>query len=377
MRRGPDRAPRPRGPPVADNDLDGVCAPADCDDGDARIHPGAPDIVADAIDEDCDGVELCYRDNDDDGYGSTATVGSADLDCGDPGEATMSTDCHDANPQIHPGAIEVPADGLDGDCDGQELCYVDADLDGYGAAQLTRTVDLTCSSPGHAPSNNDCDDDAEPVHPGGQEVCDVNVTDEDCDGLADDLDPSAVGQGPLYRDADADGHGDPNVGRLGCHPSQGQVTLGDDCDDSDPLVWATCSATCGDGILDPNEACDDGARDLGDGCSDQCAVEPLLFVVTPGRAGAQNVLHALDAPGGAPISFLVGPPGVGATAVPGCPGLTVPLGPPRTTLTATTNAAGYASRTLVIPAGQAGRTYKLAAVDASTCRVSAVITRTF
>src|SRR6266700_1129816 len=33
------------------------------------------------------------------------------------------------------------------------------------------------------------------------------------------------------------------------------------------------SANCGDGHIDPNEACDDGNSVLGDGCSPSCQVE--------------------------------------------------------------------------------------------------------
>lgn len=46
-------------PPVAavDADADGVDAAGDCDDADPGIHPGAVDVCADGIDADCDGVD--------------------------------------------------------------------------------------------------------------------------------------------------------------------------------------------------------------------------------------------------------------------------------------------------------------------------------
>lgn len=45
----------PREPDV-DNDGDGFPASVDCDDADPRIHPGAQEVPGDGIDQDCDGV---------------------------------------------------------------------------------------------------------------------------------------------------------------------------------------------------------------------------------------------------------------------------------------------------------------------------------
>jgi cysteine-rich repeat protein len=44
------------------------------------------------------------------------------------------------------------------------------------------------------------------------------------------------------------------------------------CTDADGNKRA-CTAVCGDGIKFPNEACDDGNRRNGDGCSAACAIE--------------------------------------------------------------------------------------------------------
>jgi hypothetical protein len=42
-------------PPVSDADHDGIPAPLDCDDANPAIHPGAVDVPGNAIDEDCAG----------------------------------------------------------------------------------------------------------------------------------------------------------------------------------------------------------------------------------------------------------------------------------------------------------------------------------
>jgi hypothetical protein len=102
----------------------------DCDDADPGVNPG--DLENDweechnGIDDDCDGIvdrcHYCYwaigslycpcDDSDGDGYGE----GEPDElgGCGYPGE-----DCDDTRPAVNPGAIEVPRNGLDDNCNGE------------------------------------------------------------------------------------------------------------------------------------------------------------------------------------------------------------------------------------------------------------------
>jgi len=96
----------------------------DCDDSSATVYPGAPEVIANEVDEDCDGGEVCFVDSDADGYRpAQTTIDSVDADCIDIGEASVSLpdgDCDDGDSGISPSAWDKPKDGIDQDCDGQD-----------------------------------------------------------------------------------------------------------------------------------------------------------------------------------------------------------------------------------------------------------------
>lgn len=115
----------------------------DCDDADPAVHPGAIDIC-DGVDSDCDGVS--EADGDGDGY----------LAC---------DDCEDTEAGVHPGAVEL-TDGFDTDCDGVTPSD-ERDEDGDGTV-----------------ADDDCDDTSWTRSPGNFELC--NGLDEDCDGEVDE-----------------------------------------------------------------------------------------------------------------------------------------------------------------------------------------------
>ncbi|MBN2798710.1 MAG: hypothetical protein JXX28_06125 [Deltaproteobacteria bacterium] len=166
----------------------------DCADGDATIHPRAPEDCA-PVDRDCDGDPVAgavdatawHQDLDRDGYGA---VFGALLACERPaGMVDNAEDCSDLEPLIHPGVVER-CDGVDEDCDGVVdndasdalLWYADGDGDSYGDPEVTT---LACEEPvGFLAVAGDCDDVDGDVHPGVEDLCDG--VDQDCDGAVDE-----------------------------------------------------------------------------------------------------------------------------------------------------------------------------------------------
>ncbi|MFL1013649.1 putative metal-binding motif-containing protein, partial [Flavisericum labens] len=98
----------------------------DCNDGDSTVYPGATEIC-DGKDNDCDGqtdegltfVDY-YADTDGDSYGDPDVMVST-CDGAPSDYVTDNTDCDDTKNTIHPGATEIPDNGIDEDCDGSDL----------------------------------------------------------------------------------------------------------------------------------------------------------------------------------------------------------------------------------------------------------------
>jgi hypothetical protein len=167
----------------------------------------AEEIPYDGSDQDCDGEDLI--DVDGDGYDADAVGGA---------------DCDDADPAVNPAAEEFPYDGVDQDCDGADS--LDGDGDGYDASAV---------------GGDDCDDGDAEAHPEATEIP-YDGVDQDCDGI--DL-----------RDADGDGYDAEAVG-------------GEDCDDADAGAHPGAAEAAGDlvdqdcdGRVDEVEACWDGSGD--------------------------------------------------------------------------------------------------------------------
>lgn len=195
----------------------------DCDDLDPAVNPDATEIC-NGLDDDCDGgVDLdaadaptWFPDGDSDGYGD---AGSPLAACEQPSAyVSDDSDCDDTVATTNPGAEERPVDGVDSDCDGEELCYEDKDGDSWGDASTTST-DLSCLGEGLADQADDCDDGDPNTHPGAAPLDSAT----DC-----------------MSDQDGDDYGDTS-------PSSG-VTVGTDCDDTDATINTAATEITGDNV---------------------------------------------------------------------------------------------------------------------------------
>ncbi len=145
-----------------DEDTDGVAD--DLDNCEEDYNPSQDDLDADDVGDYCDPC----TDVDGDGYGRTGSGG------------TCPEDCNDDDPTSYPGAVEIPYDGIDQDCDGEDL--VDVDGDGYFSTER---------------GGDDCDDDDASVNPGAPDTTTDGI-DQDCDGVdgSDAPPPDDTGPGP-------------------------------------------------------------------------------------------------------------------------------------------------------------------------------------
>jgi hypothetical protein len=269
----------------------------DCDDTKSSVNPGAAEVCdASNTDEDCDGKAddndtsvsasgktTYYRDADSDTYGN-ASVSSTVCDL-PTGYVTNDDDCDDTKSSINPAATEVcDASNTDEDCDGKaddndtsasgkSTWYRDVDGDTYGSSSTTSSA---CDQPsGYVSLSADCDDTKASINPAAAEVCDSLNTDEDCDGLADDLDSSASGKTTVYRDADSDSYGSAATTKSVCDSTSGYVSNDDDCDDTSAAVSPADA-----------EVCDDGIDNDCDGSDETCSV--------PGYSGVYDVNSGYD-----------------------------------------------------------------------------------
>ena len=266
-------------------DIDGdnyTLAQGDCDDNNPNIHPGATEIPGNDIDEDCNGFVSCFRDGDNDGYGSTSIA----IDCypatdgislgagvcgsgNNDGLDETASDCADNDPRINPEATEI-CDGKDNDCDGQVDENIDAPLGNKSNVGVCIGLHKICNGsvgwiePDYSTILNYQDIET---------ICDG--LDNDCDGKVDEDCPSTTctndgdcGVG-YYCDKNncvakkQNGSACTNDAQClsgycvdgFCSPGPAVDSDGDgytvaagDCDDSNPTMHPVASEICGDGI---------------------------------------------------------------------------------------------------------------------------------
>lgn len=146
------------------------------------------------------------------------------------------SDCAPDDPTIHPNAAETCGDGIDSNCDGNQLegqfmVWPDNDGDGFGS---NAGGFMSCFvPPGFAAIDGDCDDSNGNISPVAIEERDG--IDNNCDGLLD----------PLEMDSDQDGY---IAGFFDGTPWLGAPILGySDCDDSNASIFPGATEVC-DGI---------------------------------------------------------------------------------------------------------------------------------
>jgi hypothetical protein len=234
-------------------DVDGFCdaatnqsaVPGDCDDGNPALHPTATDLPDNGLDEDCTGAGLvtCYADADADYWGGPSTLDPDGSCTDDSGQWGVGGDCLDNDPMAHPGATDVPGNGVDEDCSGADsvLCFTDADGDGWGTGAASLDTDGVCAvASGQSGTGGDCNDAQALIHPFAAELAD-NGLDEDCSG-ADTV--------SCFQDVDGDGWGglvsaDPDGS---CTDDPGQAGTPGDCDDLDAQTHPGATEVLSDGL---------------------------------------------------------------------------------------------------------------------------------
>ena len=224
----------------------------DCNDFDAAIHPGAVELANDFVDQDCNGSEdiTCWEDADGDGYGNedAETDPRPNGNCSEEGVVPVygTPDCDDTDADIHPGAWDMPGDGVDQDCVNgddpgeppEDTCFQDNDHDGFGSTTAVPHDD--CSDLGYSDVSGDCDDSDASRYPGAEEVIGDNI-DQDCDGAE---------LYTCYEDADHDGYGgqiEHEVEGGNC-PAEGWVWGNTDCNDYDAAISPAAYDPPADGV---------------------------------------------------------------------------------------------------------------------------------
>jgi MYXO-CTERM domain-containing protein len=238
----------------------------DCNDNNNNINPGASNNAY-GVDSDCDLNVTCYRDLDQDGYGTGAVLveeTDSDGNCDEPSQGTANDalDCNDTSIPTYPGA-PATVYGADNDCDGQVNCYADTDGDGFGSATLVDSTDgdANCDEPldGHSSNASDCNDGNSAINQSA--ALTIYGVDNDCSGNF-----------ACYTDADGDGYGTATLVR--------ETDFDSNCDNPSDFT-ADDDTDCNDG----NASVNPGATEICNGLNDDCDNGTSEFAVCPNDGG--------------------------------------------------------------------------------------------
>lgn len=147
--------------------------------------------------------------------------------------------------------------------------YRDADGDTFGSNTLSKTSFCETPPTGWITRSEDCDDGNAAINPDAVEIC-GNGIDDNCNGEENEDCGGGGGcelEGPLYRDEDGDGFGNPNwiLANSACDNYYGYVLDNTDCNDDDATINPNAVEICGNGI-------DDNCNGLVDENCDPCGV---------------------------------------------------------------------------------------------------------